>query len=53
MDAIKKKMQAMQMEKNVAIEKGTSLEQKVTEQKSVNEKVCIGPIGPMSGSASH
>ena len=41
MDAIKKKMQAMQSEKNAALDKADQLEQKVTEQKAVNEKVCI------------
>lgn len=39
MDAIKKKMQVMKMEKDVALDKSVQLEQKVAEQKSVNEKV--------------
>jgi len=39
MDAIKKKMQAMQSEKNQALEKADQLEQKVTDQKGINEKV--------------
>lgn len=39
MDAIKKKMQAMKLEKDQALDKADQLELKVTEQKSVNEKV--------------
>lgn len=39
MDAIKKKMQAMKIEKDGALEKAIVLEQRVAEQKSINEKV--------------
>lgn len=39
MDAIKKKMGAMKAEKDQALIKADNLEQKVAEQKSVNEKV--------------
>ena len=39
MDAIKKKMQAMKLEKESANDKADQLEQKLTEQKEVNEKV--------------
>ena len=39
MDAIKKKMQAMKLEKESALDKADQLEQKLTEQKEVNEKV--------------
>jgi hypothetical protein len=40
MDAIKKKMQAMKLEKEAALDKADQLEQKLSEQKEVNEKVC-------------
>jgi len=39
MDAIKKKMQAMKGEKDNALEKADQLEQRVAEQKAINEKV--------------
>jgi hypothetical protein len=39
MDAIKKKMQAMKLEKENAFDKADQLEQKLTEQKDVFEKV--------------
>ena len=39
MDAIKKKMQAMKLEKENALEKSDELEQKLQEQKETNEKV--------------
>ena len=39
MDAIKKKMQAMKLEKEAALDKADQLEQKLSEQKEVNEKV--------------
>ena len=39
MDAIKKKMQAMKCEKDNALEKADQLEQRVAEQKAINEKV--------------
>lgn len=39
MDAIKKKMQVMKMEKDVALDKSVQLDQKVAEQKNINEKV--------------
>ena len=39
MDAIKKKMQAMKTEKDSALDRADQLEQRVTEQKAINEKV--------------
>lgn len=39
MDAIKKKMQAMKVEKENAFDKADQLEQKLNEQKEVFEKV--------------
>lgn len=39
MDAIKKKMGAMKLEKDQALDKADQLEQKVSEQKAINEKV--------------
>ena len=39
MDAIKKKMQAMKLEKESALDKADQLEQKLNEQKETNEKV--------------
>jgi len=39
MDAIKKKMQAMKLEKENAFDKADQLEQKLNEQKEVFEKV--------------
>ena len=39
MDAIKKKMQVMRNERDTALDKGDQLEQKVSEQKAINEKV--------------
>jgi len=39
MDAIKKKMQAMKLEKENAFDKADQLEQKLNEQKLVFEKV--------------
>lgn len=39
MDAIKKKMVSMKGEKDGALDKATTLEQKVAEQKAINEKV--------------
>jgi len=39
MDAIKKKMQAMKLEKENAFDKADQLEQKLGEQKTVNEQV--------------
>lgn len=41
MDAIKKKMQAMKIEKENALEKSDEMEQKLQEQKAVNEKVSL------------
>jgi len=41
MDAIKKKMQAMKLEKENAFDKADQLEQKLNEQKTVFEKVYI------------
>ena len=40
MDAIKKKMTAMKIEKENALDKSDQLDQKLSEQKEVNEKVC-------------
>jgi len=40
MDAIKKKMQAMKLEKENAFDKADQLEQKLNEQKTVFEQVC-------------
>ena len=45
MDAIKKKMQAMKSEKDQALDKADQLEQKVAEQKAINEKV-PSPVQP-------
>ena len=39
MDAIKKKMQAMKLEKENAMEKSDEMEQKLQEQKDANENV--------------
>lgn len=39
MDAIKKKMMAMKIEKENALDKADQLDQKLNEQKEVNEKV--------------
>ena len=39
MDAIKKKMQAMRLEKENAFDKADQLENKLTEQKHIFEKV--------------
>ena len=39
MDAIKKKMQGMKIEKENAMEKSDEMEQKLQEQKEANEKV--------------
>ena len=39
MDAIKKKMQAMKLEKEAAMDQADQLEQKLADQKSINEKV--------------
>ncbi len=39
MDAIKKKMQAMKLDKEAALDKADQLEQALTEQKEKNEKV--------------
>lgn len=39
MDAIKKKMQAMKLEKEAALDKADQLEQALNEQKEKNEKV--------------
>ena len=39
MDAIKKKMQAMRLERENAVIKAQTLEEKVAEQKGINEKV--------------
>lgn len=39
MDAIKKKMQAMKIEKENAFDKADQLEQKLTEQKNIYDKV--------------
>lgn len=44
MDAIKKKMQAMKGEKDNALEKADQLEQRVSEQKAINEKVLSGLV---------
>ena len=44
MDAIKKKMQAMKGEKDNALEKADQLEQRVAEQKAINEKVNFLPF---------
>jgi len=41
LDSIKKKMVAMKGDKDSALDKANLLEQKVAEQKSVNEKVSI------------
>jgi len=41
MDAIKKKMQAMKLEKENAFDKADQLEQKLNEQKTVFEQVCL------------
>jgi len=41
MDAIKKKMQAMKLEKENAFDKADQLEQKLNEQKTVFEKVSM------------
>ena len=41
MDAIKKKMQAMKLEKDNAADKADQLEQKLTEQKMLYEKVRV------------
>jgi len=39
MDAIKKKMQAMKLEKENAFDKAEQLDQKLNEQKTIYEKV--------------
>lgn len=41
MDAIKKKMQAMKLEKENAMEQSEEMEQKLQEQKDANEKVSV------------
>lgn len=41
MDAIKKKMQVMKLDKENAFDKADQLEQKLNEQKTVFEKVCL------------
>ena len=41
LDSIKKKMVAMKGDKDSALDKANQLEQKVAEQKSVNEKVSV------------
>jgi len=41
LDSIKKKMVAMKGDKDSALDKANTLEQKVSEQKSVNEKVSV------------
>jgi len=41
MDAIKKKMQMMKLDKENAFDKADQLEQKLNEQKTVFEKVCV------------
>lgn len=41
MDAIKKKMNAMKIEKDGALDRARVLEDKVAEQKGINEKVQI------------
>ena len=43
MDAIKKKMQAMKLEKEAALDKADQLEQKLNEQKEKNDKVSPSP----------
>ena len=44
MDAIKKKMQAMKGDKDGARDKAIQLEQRVAEQKAVNEKVLYNKL---------
>jgi len=41
LDSIKKKMVAMKGDKDSALDKANQLEQKVAEQKAINEKVSI------------
>ncbi len=41
MDAIKKKMQAMKLEKEAALDKADQLEQGLNEQKDKNSKVSL------------
>jgi hypothetical protein len=41
MDAIKKKMQAMRIEKEAAHDKADQLEKKLLEQRSLNDKVSL------------
>lgn len=43
MDAIKKKMQAMKLEKENAFDKADQLEQKLNEQKTIYDKVGSPP----------
>ena len=47
MDAIKKKMTAMKIEKENALDKADQLDQKLNEQKEVNDKVrvCVTNMG--------
>ena len=49
MDAIKKKMQSMKLEKEAALDKADQLEQKLAEQKEVNEKVSLRHQYPFAG----
>lgn len=42
MDAIKKKMMAMKIEKENALDKSDQLDQKLSEQKEINDKVGVG-----------
>ena len=41
MDAIKKKMQAMRLEKETAFDRADQLEQRLVEQRYIYDKVCI------------
>ena len=44
MDAIKKKMQAMRLEKETAFDRADQLEQRLTEQKYIYDKVAISSV---------
>jgi len=45
MDAIKKKMQAMRIEKEAAHDKADQFEKKLAEQRLMNEQVCFHSQG--------
>jgi len=49
MDAIKKKMQAMRVEKEAAHEKAEQFEERLLLQRTLNEQVGLNVPGNMSG----